>query len=108
MALGPRRIYDHSAGIASKNADTDWLDSDIAPTIGGSFFRITVTLATGRAIKAVDDTGTVLGFNGGTALVADQAYVFDLPAIQGRTYNLQNVGGASAINYLVIEERTED
>lgn len=102
-APGPRQIIDHTAGIASKDADTDWLATDV--TCGdGRALRITVVLATSRAIKLVDDTGTVIGLNGGTALAANQAYTFDLPCSSARTYNLQNVGGASVIDYLLIWE----
>ncbi len=103
-SAGPRAIYDHTAGIASKNADTDWLGTDISPTKGGMALRIAVVLATSRAIKVVDDTDTVIGLNGGTALAVNQLYVFDLPMGASRTYNLQNVGGASVIDYLLMWE----
>lgn len=102
-APGPRTIYDHSAGIASKDADTDWLGTDMVCGAGRAL-RIAVVLATSRAIKVVDDTDTVLTLNGGTALTAGALYVFDVPGSSARTYNLQNVSGASAIDYLVVWE----
>lgn len=98
------QILDHTAGITSKNADTDWLGSDFAPSRGGLAMRIAVVLATSRAIKAVDDTDTVIGLNGGALLAVNQLYVFDLPMGKDRTYNLQNVGGAAAIDYLLMWE----
>lgn len=98
------QLLDHSAGIASKNADTDWLATDITPAGYATVLRISVVLATSRAIKLVDDTNTVLLLNGGTALAATGLYTFDVPVIPTRTYNIQNVTGASVIDYLVIWE----
>lgn len=99
------QILDHTAGISSKNADTDWLAADFTPTARGSWMEITVVLATGRAIKVVDDQGFALGVFAGAVLTAGQAYTFDLPMVPARTYNLQNVGGAAAITSLLCVER---
>lgn len=105
---GHFQFIDHSAGIASKDADTDWLSTDITPRKVGSILRFAVVLATARAIKLVDDTGTQLQLNAGATLVANALYHFDVLTSNVRTYNLQNIGGASAIDYLVVVELSAD
>lgn len=97
-------VVDKGVGIAAPGADTDWLAADIAPSANCMAWRATVVVATGRVVRWVDDTGTVIGVNSGVALVANQAYVFDLPTSILRTYNLQATGGDTAIDYLLVHE----
>lgn len=103
-APGPWQIIDHTAGIASKNADTDWLATDIAAGKAGRAFRCQVQIATSRVVKIVDDLDNALALNGGVALPAATLFLFDFLAGADRTYNFQNVAGASVITSLLIWE----
>jgi hypothetical protein len=78
-------------GVA-ETADTDILAADLSPTNTPCLFRTMVMLETSGVFSAILKNGGVnktLKLNGGTALTASCAYVFDILVHSGDTVNFQ-------------------
>ena len=92
----------------SPGATTDILSSDITPSFAPSTFRIMVSVDAackfGAAIYVTANTTTyLLYFNGGTDLVADCLYMFDMLVHEGDTVNFQLDSGED-VNLLRVQE----
>ena len=75
----------------SETADTDILASNLLPTVAPCLFRVTVVLETAGVFSAIlkGATDKTLKLNGGVALVANCAYLFDFLVHSGDTINFQ-------------------
>lgn len=76
----------------AKNANTDFLDSDITPSDPPCKLRIFVCLDTAAVFQAdvtYDSTEVTVEFNEGVQLDADSIYGFDLLVHSGDTVNFQ-------------------
>lgn len=102
-------LSDQTAGVAAPGANTDILTADVQTNSKRPVSRIefTVVLAGVAKIKAVDDTGTAIGFNDDTALKANQGYTFGFYTSPDRSYNFQLDTNLIAIDYLMVCEVVE-
>jgi hypothetical protein len=78
-------------GVA-ETANTDILAADLSPTNTPCLFRTMVMLETSGIFSAILKSGAVsktLKFNGGVALAASCAYIFDILVHSGDTVNFQ-------------------
>jgi len=91
MATSEERARLYDAGAQTANSDI--FGSDIDPTNSPSNLRVTVALKGSSIVNVKEDNGTSVvnyDFNSGTALGADELYVFDVPVRgQASTYNFQ-------------------
>lgn len=106
---GSRYVHYREFNLASVNATTDILPAAFSAQSDASSVYIDVQLATSRVIKLTvaqsGHTTTSLLLNDNTALTAGAHKTLGpIPLVKGASYNLQLVGGASAIDYLVITE----
>lgn len=104
---GSQRPLPQVVGRAFKepvnDADSDLLDDDVEVEQAG-VLRTTVSLSGNTTFDAVitqQGDSQEMTFNDGTALGADELYVFDLAAVPRLSYNFQ-VGAATDVNYLAV------
>ncbi len=86
--------------------NTDWFVGDISPTNTPCLFRAMVMLETAGVFSAILINATVhktLKLNGGVALTANCAYIFDILVKDGDSVNFQtSVSGQGTIRVLEI------
>ncbi len=90
----------------SETANTDILSSDLSPLTAPSYLRIYATFdASGVLSLRRTSGGTTVSeqLNGGNALSANCAYVFDVITDEGETYNLQYSVNATALKLIILE-----
>lgn len=93
---------------AAPGANTDIFASDLAPHSDVPLIRVGVILAVGSVFKIIvkDSAGgnaKAGKYNGGTALGANQAFIFDFPVPKGAKINFQ-VETNGAIDMLTVDE----
>jgi hypothetical protein len=99
-------ILKGSAFNASVTANTNIFSSDLTPTNSPTTFRIYACLNT-SGVLTVRRTrgGTTVSelLNGGSALYANAAYMFDVPVESGEAVNVQYSVNATAVSLKVLE-----
>jgi len=82
----------NTTGAKAQNAE--WFTSDIATGSDqvnySSKYRILVSINAAKIVEVTLNSGTTwISLNGGSALVANAAYVFDIPTRSGDTFNMR-------------------
>ncbi len=88
-------------------AEANWLGSDIEPTNSPSYLRIYACVSvTGilRVARTQDATTVTEDLNSGNDLVADAAYMFDIPWRTGDSVNIRYSVTTGTIKRLVVDE----
>jgi hypothetical protein len=109
----PQLAHPLSLGIifnTAVNANTNFFANSIAPVNVPCTFRIYICLSVAGILSVQRTKSSVTvaeQLNGGTALVANAAYIFDIIVDQGSTINLQTTGtGTTILKCIVIEKDT--
>lgn len=91
----------------SKAVDTDWLGSNVSPTDAPAIHRLSIRIATATVVNLQWDDGTTANIeyilNGGTALVANQLYSFDIIVPSGYSYNVQHKTTTQLVDLTIVE-----